>query len=142
LEYIELRDKLNTLLSNIYNMQSAARLSEFWQGELRVLLYIYLHSDGDSNINPSELSNVIHVSRARITTTLTSLRKKKYVTMEMCEDDRRKMRVFLTSYGKNYIEERKSEVDEQLDAVINGLGENDILEFLKLLDTIIKIMDN
>lgn len=136
----ELRQLLTDSISGLYGIEPIARLAEFWQGEQRVLLYIHQH-DG-REINPSTLSDELRVSRARITTALTSLRQKEYITMEMCENDRRRMRVILTAHGKQHIELKQREVAIQLDELIRGLGESNTLEFIRLANQSIGIMND
>ncbi|MGI6343510.1 MAG: MarR family transcriptional regulator [Bacillota bacterium] len=52
-------------------------LTEFLQGELRVLFYLSLHRQRE--VYPSLLSEKLHVSRPRITAALAALRAKGYV---------------------------------------------------------------
>ena len=134
----ELRKKLTDSLSGLYETEAVARLAELLQGEHRVLLYVYEH--GDDEINPSTLSDVLHVSRARITTALTALRQKDFIKMEMCEEDRRRMRVILTLPGRQYIEAKQREVESHFDELIRGLGENNTMEFIRITRQSIELM--
>ena len=138
MERNELRNNLKSSLNSLYEMSAVERLAEFWQGELHVLEYLYQH--GKSGINPSVLSDALYVSRARITTALSALRKKGYITMEMCENDRRRMRVMLTTEGKQFIEGKQQEVEKHFDVLINGLGEENVLELIRLTDLSKKII--
>jgi DNA-binding MarR family transcriptional regulator len=135
-----LRNMLQASLNKLYEMGVVENLAEFWQGELHVLEYLYQHSD--SEIIPSVLSDALGVSRARITAALSALRKKEYVTMEMCEHDRRRMRVLLTNKGKQFIEEKQREVEKQFDILINGLGEKNVLELIRLTELSKEILGN
>lgn len=134
----ELRKNLTDTLGVLYEMDFIARLAEFWQGEQRVLLFIYQH-DRDE-LNPSALSDHLHVSRARITTTLTALRQKGCITMEMCEDDRRRMRILLTECGKQIIELKQKEIEARFDELIRRWGENNAQEFIRLVNRSIEVM--
>lgn len=134
----ELRKNLEASLNSLYEMGGVEILSEYWQGELRVLSYLY--QNDDSETSPSDLSKALHVSRARITTALSALRKKGTVRMEMCEHDRRRMRVMLTAEGKEFIEEKQRQVEEHFDVLINGLGEENVLELIRLTDLSKKII--
>jgi len=127
-----LRNNLQASLNSLYEMGFVENLAEFWQGKLHVLEYLYRH--GNSEINPSVLSDALDVSRARIATALSALRNKGYVTMEMCEHDRRRMRVMLTNEGKQFIEGKQHEVEKHFDILINGLGEKNVLELIRLTD--------
>jgi len=134
----ELRKRLTDTLSKLYGMNTITRLEEFWQGEQRVLYYLCQHKGGE--INPSALSHDLHVSRARITTALTALRKKGYITMELCQKDRRRMRVIMTENGRQYIDAKQAEIEAGFDRLIGGLGENETLKFIELIQKSIDIM--
>lgn len=136
---IELRDSLTASLSQMYYMEVIGSLAEFWQGELRVLLYVYQHSD--TEISPSVLSEAIHVSRARITTSLSALRKKKYIVMKMCKSDRRRMNVMLTAEGESFVRRKQEEVERHFDVLVNGLGEENVIEFIRLIELSIQVID-
>ena len=136
--HIELRKKLTDSLSGLYETEAVSRLAELLQGEHRVLLYTYEH--GEDEINPSTLSDVLHVSRARITTALTALRQKNFIKMEMCENDRRRMRVILTLPGRQYIESKQQDVETHFDKLIHGLGEDNTLDFIRIARQSIELM--
>lgn len=70
----ELRDDLRESVNRIYDMELFSSLTELIQGENHVLQYLVQHQDDE--INPSLLSDHLHVSRSRITAALTALRKK------------------------------------------------------------------
>jgi DNA-binding MarR family transcriptional regulator len=140
MKQIELKNSLKASLSGLYEMSAVESLAEFWQGKLHVLEYLYQH--GDSEINPSVLSDALHLSRARITTALSALRRKEYVIMEMCENDRRRMRVMLTTGGKYFIEGKQKEVEKHFDVLINGLGEENVLELIRLTELSKEIIGN
>lgn len=135
---IELRDSFTASLFQMYKMDSTGKLAEYWQGKLSVLMYVYQHNN--AKINPSVLSDALHVSRARITTELSALRKKGYIIMEMCEDDRRRMHVILTTDGKRFIKKKQREIEKHFDILINGLGEENVTEFIRLIDLSISVI--
>ena len=140
MDQTELRNSLTASLSQMYEMEVITNLAEFWQGELRVLHYVHQHNN--SKINPSVLSDALHVSRARITTALSALRKKGYIVMEMSQDDRRRMCVTLTSDGEQYLKKKQKKVEKYFDILINGLGEVNVRDFIRIIDLSIKVMDS
>lgn len=136
---IELRDKLTASLIQMYEMEAIGSLADFLQGELHIMQY--LSSDRESEINPSVLSDKLHVSRSRITAALSALRKKGYVTMEMNEDDRRRMRVKLTAEGEVLIKQKQDHVEQYFDILVEGLGEENVLDLIRLIDLSIQTMN-
>lgn len=140
MEIYELRNSFTASLQELYDMEVIASLMEFCQGEIRVLLYLYTNSEQD--IYPSELSDALFVSRQRITAILSSLRNKNYISMEIAEKDRRKMKVMLTECGKLYITEKQESAIKYIDSLIITLGENNITEFTRLLNLTIEKIKN
>lgn len=133
-------NKLMTSLARMYDMEAFSHLAEFLQGELHILHY--LSQNSHSEINPSVLSDKLHVSRSRITAALSTLRKKGYVTMEMSENDRRRMTVSLTSDGEAFIRGKQEEVVRYFDVLVDGLGEGNVLDMIRLIELSVGIMDN
>lgn len=135
---IELRNALLISLQKMYDMDVFASMIEFCQGEMRVL--IYLHMNNGTNTYPSDLSDSLCVTRQRITSILSSLRKKGYVSMKMAENDRRRMCVVLTEDGKNWLIKKVKEIEIYYDTLIDGLGENNIQEMTRLMNLSIEQM--
>lgn len=101
----------------------------------------YLVQHRDDEINPSLLSDDLHVSRSRITAALTGLRKKGYVTMEMSEHDRRRMCVRLTVNGESLIRQKQERIEGYFEALVVGLGEKNVKEFIRLIELSLSIMN-
>lgn len=135
---IELRNDLIASLAQMYEMEAFKELAVFLQGEIQVLLYLI--QNADKEVNPSALSEKLYVSRSRITATLTSLRKKGYVEMEMSEGDRRRMRVTLTPKGAAFIRDKQAQVERYFDVMVEGLGEGNVAELNRIIDLSMKIM--
>ncbi|MGM1019939.1 MAG: MarR family winged helix-turn-helix transcriptional regulator [Bacillota bacterium] len=135
----ELRDELRESVNRIYDMELFSSLTELVQGENHVLQYLVQHRDDE--INPSLLSDHLHVSRSRITAALTGLRKKGYVTMEMSEHDRRRMCVRLTPEGASLIKQKQERIEGYFEALVEGLSEDNVREFIRLIELSIRIMN-
>jgi DNA-binding MarR family transcriptional regulator len=135
----ELRNKLIAILSQMYDTVAFTSLAEFLQGELHVMYNLYINRN--TEINPSALSESLHVSRSRITAALSNLREKGYITMEISEIDRRRMCVRLTEEGESFIEGKMYNVQKYFDALISGMGEKNINELIRLIELGTEIMD-
>ena len=140
MDNIQLRNLLITSLMKMYEMDVFRNLAIFLQGEVQVLFY--LGQNIGREINPSELSDNLHVSRPRITATLASLRKKKYVSMELCKDDRRRMLVTLTPIGLDFIKDRQKQVERYFDLLVEGLEKDNVLELNRLIERSIQVMQD
>ena len=83
-----LQAELIGILQTLYDTEALTPMMEFCQGEIRVLLYLLAH---EGKVYPSQLSESLCVTRQRITTILSAMRKKGLIQMEIEEEDRRKM---------------------------------------------------
>ena len=128
----ELRNNLTSSLQTMYDMEVFASMIEFCQGEMRVLLYLYMNVGIE--IYPSDLSRALNVTRQRITSILSSLRKKGYVTMEIAENDRRRMRVAITEDAKKWVITKIKVINNHFDNLIEGLGEENTQELTLLIN--------
>jgi len=139
LKNVELRNRLTESLAQMYEMEAIGGLAEFLQGELHVMQYMAMNKD--TEINPSILSDNLHVTRSRITAALSALRKKGYVTMEMSEEDRRRMRVMLTANGEALINKKRETVETYFDILVEGLGEENVMDLIRLIDLSVQTMN-
>ena len=137
LDKTELRDGLMHDLWRMNKMNLMVSLREFVEGETAALWF--LHSCGAERVSPSQISENLHVSRARAANILRSLRNKGYVEMEISPEDRRKMDVFFTPKGKRFLEEKYDFLLRYFDLFVDVLGEADILELTRLLK---RVADN
>lgn len=128
----ELRDELMHQLWRMNKMDLIVSLQEFIEGETATLSF--LGSCAGRQVTPSQISDNLHISRARTANILRSLRRKKFVEMCILEDDRRKMCVSLTEAGKAFLEEKRRFLIEYFDLYVEVLGEQDIKELTRLLE--------
>lgn len=132
----ELLKELAASLQQINDIELFGSMIEFCQGEMRVLLY--LHMNIGNEIYPSDLSEELCVTRQRITSILSSLRKKGFINMEVAERDRRRMKVVLTDYANNWIVAKKEGIETHFFELIEGLGERNTIELTRLINLCIE----
>ena len=89
----QLRDGLMAQLWRMYSMDIMLYLREFLVGETALLECI---ASSGRTLTPGEISEKMHLSRARTANILRTLREKGFITMEVAGDDRRKMLVTMT----------------------------------------------
>lgn len=135
----ELKNKLIESLGKIYYMEVFSQLTEFLQGELYVLHF--LSRNTGKEINPSFLSERLHMTRPRITATLLALKNKGYVETLFSEEDGRRKIVMLTKEGLEFIMNKQTKVENNFDFLVEGLGEKDSRELVRLIDLIVNLMN-
>ena len=128
----ELRNRLMQELWKMNRMDIIVHLMEFVEGETAVLGHLVEH--GGQTVNPSHISDDLHISRARTANILRALREKGRISMEIDDEDRRKMHVEATPEGRAYYEEKLSFIAHYFDVYIDVIGEDDIRELIRLLE--------
>lgn len=134
-----LKLKLIGSLEKIYYMEAFGQLVEFLQGELYLLRFLALNID--EKLNPSQLSKSLHMSRPRITATISGLKKKGFVITKQDKKDRRRLIVEITQKGLEFVKEKQGKVEENFDEFINGLGEKDTIELIRIVNLAADIME-
>lgn len=134
----ELKFKLVESLEKVYYMEAFSQMTEFLQGELYLLRFLV--ANGDEEFGPSELSKRINISRPRITTTISALKKKNLVVTEPDKDDGRRLKIKATEKGKRFILKKEKHVVENFDVLIDGIGTKNTLELIRIIDLAADIM--
>ena len=124
-------DALLEALHACLNTPLFEEVSSLFKGENRILHYLYQEQRND--VTPSELSEQLHVTRARVTAAVKELQKKEYVQAVHPKTDRRRVYLMLTPMGTSYIVERIHSVQQCIETLQKGLGETDVLEIVRLL---------
>lgn len=124
-------DALLEALHAFLNTPLFEEVSSLFKGENRILHYLYQEQRND--VTPSELSEQLHVTRARVTAAVKELQKKEYVQAVHPKTDRRRVYLMLTPLGTSYIVERIHSVQQCIETLQKGLGETDVLEIVRLL---------
>lgn len=124
-------DALLEALHAFLNTPLFEEVSSLFKGENRILHYLYQEQRND--VTPSELSEQLHVTRARVTAAVKELQKKEYVQAVHPKTDRRRVYLMLTPLGTSYIVERIHSVQQCIETLQKGLGETDVIEIVRLL---------
>ena len=122
---IELLNKMRLL----HKAKSQRCIDEALQGEAFVLHYIMLN---DNDVLPSEISDEMNVSSARIAQTLNNIEKKGWITRQIDPNDRRKILVRLTPEGKTKAEKHHQAVISLAEKMLGLLGEHDAKEYVRI----------
>lgn len=106
------------------------QINESMHGEIFTLYYIYKHK---GNAIPSDISNEIGISTARVAATLNSLENKKMVTRKIDPSDRRRILVEMTPAGKKEIEEHINRITDSTINMLCYLGEDDAKAYVRIM---------
>lgn len=112
------------------------KVDETMQGETFALLYI-LKQGGI--VLPSEISNEMSVSSARVAAILNNLENKGYITRQIDKSDRRKILVELTRKGVRRAEKQNQMVISITARMLELLGQHDAKELVRIMGKLVKL---
>lgn len=122
------------VLGRLYEQEIPRELGEFYRGETK-LLYA-LDNMGADSISPSELSDKLGITRARITAAVTALEKKGFVSRTMDAGDRRRMEISLTPAGRTHIYEKYRDLSQLARDLFSHLSQGEIESLIAILQKI------
>jgi DNA-binding MarR family transcriptional regulator len=105
------------------------KINESMHGEAFALHHIAKSGD---KIIPSEISEAMGISGARIAATLNSLENKGYITRQIDPSDRRRILVTLTDKGREQENEYRRQLTETIEKMLRQLGEEDAKEYIRI----------
>lgn len=126
-------------LQNTYRLSRHSmykKINESMHGEIFALQYI---ASQKGAVQPSEISNMTHVSSARIAATLNSLESKGLITRRIDSKDRRRILVELTPNGKEEANKYFHKILKKVSYILSELGEHDATEFVRIINKLSEI---
>lgn len=109
------------------------KLNDFPKGEIFILNYL---TDRQQPAIPSELSEAMQASTARIAAALNSLEAKGEIVRQDDSVDRRRTLVVLTPQGRQRVMEQRRAMHRHIEKMLRSLGEEDTAHLIRLLDRI------
>jgi MarR family transcriptional regulator, organic hydroperoxide resistance regulator len=131
MDYSALAHEYMTILFKMRNRKNQKKITDSMHGEQFVLGYVSKHG---GSVIPSEISNEMGISTARIAATLNSLQSKGLVTRRIDEKDRRRILVELTEEGQALEAEHAKNILAMLARMLEDLGEEDAVALLRILE--------
>jgi DNA-binding MarR family transcriptional regulator len=90
----------------------------------------------------AELQARLHVSKAAISQNLMALEKKGLITRTVNPRDLRRFDFSLTEKGKHITAHLRHHMDRHLDEALEGMGEQDVRELIRLLNKFFDILED
>ena len=122
----ELADALENLMPDGKFIE---KINRSGRGELFILKYLY---EKNIPVTPSELSEALQSSTARISAVLGNLEKKGQIYREVDTSNRRNILVTITDEGRKHIRIFREEMRKHMIAVLTEVGEQDAAEFIRI----------
>ena len=130
MDYTNLAREFMEIMNQMRKCNIHKPISDSMHGEIFVRLYISKH---EYNVIPSEISNEVGISTARVAATLNSLEKKGMITRKIDVNDRRRILVEMTPSGREQIENHFKMIMKITTNMLSYLGENDAKEYVRIM---------
>mgnify|MGYP005768051403 CR=1 FL=1 len=125
-------------IAKVVQKGPSRKLQEITKGEMAMLGYLVYE---ENETTPTELSNQLNLSTARVANTLNSLEKKGYVERVHDSVDRRKVIVHITQKGSDTFREKEKQASQEMQEILDMLGEDDARAFLRIMGRIREFMN-
>lgn len=130
MDYEKLAKEFIVVSHNFRKLNMQKDFDENMKGEMFVIFYVLYKKD---DVTPTLIRESLNVSSARVAAILNSLEKKNLISRKQSEKDKRKVLVELTAAGIELAEETKNNVISDVTNMLMLLGENDALEFVRIM---------
>lgn len=131
MDYTSLAHEFMGIMYQLRKRGAQKQLSESMHGEIFILNYISRH---EGNVIPSEISNEVGISTARVAATLNSLESKGWITRKIDVSDRRRILVEMTPAGKEQVEKHFQMIMTVTENMLRYLGEQDAKEYVRIME--------
>ena len=135
METNQLLDALSAIFGGISRSRLFWDMQQNMRGERFLLSYLY----AVGSCAQGALAPMLHVSAARITKMLSSLESKALIVREDDPTDKRRAMVRLTEDGADVVRTVQSQATAHASQLFESLGEQDTLEFLRIVNKILSI---
>lgn len=130
MDYSELAMEFLQKMYVFHKGKQQKKTDDFLQGGSFILQYINLRNE---DVIPSEISNEMSISTARIAAALGNLESKGLITRQIDINDRRRILVSLTPEGKEIAEKQHQDVLKNVTQMLQSLGEYDAKEYVRII---------
>ena len=124
------------VMAHMRGRDAQKRVNDSMHGENFVLAYI---SEHEGNVIPSDISNAMGITSARIAATLNSLENKGLITRKIDVNDRRRIIIDLTDTGREKVIEQKKIMISFVTNMLKHLGEEDAKNYIRIMKKLAEI---
>lgn len=106
------------------------QIDDSMRGEHFVLNYI---SEHEGNVTPSDISNEMGITSARIAAALNSLEKKGLILRRIDAEDRRRILIDMTDVGREQVKKHYQMILDTTTSMLRHLGEEDAKNYIRIM---------
>lgn len=130
MDYESLARDFMEVMHHMHGRNVQKRVNDSLHGENFVLSYISKH---EGNVIPSDISNAMGATSARIAAVLNSLEKKGLISRRIDAEDRRRILIDLTDAGREHVHEQNQMMISFVTNMLQYLGEDDAKEYIRIM---------
>lgn len=130
MDYERLAHEYMEVMYQMRGKNAQKRVNDSLHGENFVLSYI---SEHEGNVIPSDISNAMGITSARIAATLNSLEGKGMISRRIDVEDRRRILIDLTDAGREQVQKQKHMMISFVANMLQYLGEDDAKEYIRIM---------
>lgn len=130
MDYESLARDFMEVMHHMHGRNAQKRVNDSLHGENFVLSYISKH---EGNVIPSDISNAMGATSARIAAALNSLEKKGLISRRIDAEDRRRILIDLTDAGREHVHEQNQMMISFVTNMLQYLGEDDAKEYIRIM---------
>lgn len=134
-DYTKLAHEFMEIMYQMRRRKPQKQLNDSLHGEQFVLFFISEHG---GSVIPSEISNEMGISSARIAAALNSLEKKNLITRRIDINDRRRIIVELTDAGDEQAKQHYQKIMNVATKMLEHLGDHDAEELIRIMKKLVK----
>lgn len=130
MDYKDLALEFMEVMHQTRKRSISKQLDDSMRGEHFVLNYV---SEHEGNVIPSDISNEMGISSARIAAALNGLEKKGLVIRSIDPQDRRRILIDMTDSGREQVKTHSQRVLDTSISMMEHLGEEDAKNYIRIL---------
>lgn len=134
MDYNDLANEYLKVMFLMRGRNTQKQIDESLNGENFVLSYVF---ERNGNVIPSDISNAMGSTSARIATILNNLEQKGFISRTIDTEDRRRIIVNLTDRGKEHVHEQNQKRIDFIMNMLKYLGENDAKEYIRIMKKLV-----
>jgi len=142
--YDEYADIIIQTMFNIKNMNKrifhSSKLSPSDMSVLGIITLLKFQNSDDHNIQMSDISNKLNISKSALTQIINKLEEADLVERVYLKSDRRSTFLKLTDSGNELFENEKKYLHSTIKIVFEKMGEKESEEFIRLVKKFISIL--
>ncbi len=135
-EYEKLATQFFDISYKLKKINYQQEINKSFKGEIFTLLYL---KKAENCILPSELSDEMKISSARVAAILNNLEDKNLIERTIDKTDRRKIQVQLTNLGKAEANKYSKRALEHIVKMFKLLGKEDSKELIRIISKILDL---